>query len=131
MDSQTQCRAGRRSLPLYTKEVGCSDCGRCCQHMGTPPMYAAAFPLGGKPVWWFVKSEDAAILARAPRKVREELRDYYHAVQRGEIADRSGQDVPCLWYDEVTRRCRHYEFRPTICREFEAGGEECAAWRRK
>lgn len=38
-------------------------------------------------------------------------------------------DVPCFWLDLQTLRCRHYDHRPMICRDFDVGGEGCRVWR--
>jgi Fe-S-cluster containining protein len=40
-----------------------------------------------------------------------------------------GDDYPCLWLDRETGRCRHYEYRPEVCRDFEPGSEECRKFR--
>jgi Fe-S-cluster containining protein len=37
--------------------------------------------------------------------------------------------APCFWLDQQTNRCKHYDLRPRVCREFERGGPECLAWR--
>lgn len=38
----------------------------------------------------------------------------------------SGTDqIPCGWFDMETRTCRHYESRPSICRNFDRGNEAC------
>jgi Fe-S-cluster containining protein len=39
--------------------------------------------------------------------------------------------TPCIWYDEVTRRCRHYDYRPLACRQFEVGSYDCRDARRR
>ena len=45
--------------------------------------------------------------------------------------------MPCLRQlhdledDPVTRRCRHYEFRPLACMEFEIGEFDCLDARRR
>ena len=39
-------------------------------------------------------------------------------------------DGPCIWLDMKTRQCRHHEYRPQICRDFEVGSADCHAWRR-
>ena len=39
-------------------------------------------------------------------------------------------DGPCIWLDPDSRRCRHHEYRPSVCREFEIGSQECLDWRR-
>lgn len=35
----------------------------------------------------------------------------------------------CIWLDQSTAKCRYYEHRPMICREFELGSDECRAVR--
>jgi Fe-S-cluster containining protein len=37
---------------------------------------------------------------------------------------------PCFWLDLAARRCRHYEHRPDVCRDFKLGGDGCL-WSRK
>lgn len=42
-------------------------------------------------------------------------------------------EVPCLWFDTETKRCRHYEYRPETCRDPDVmfpGNEACRATRR-
>lgn len=34
-----------------------------------------------------------------------------------------------MWYDEVTKRCRHYEHRPQVCRAFSPGEPACNGMR--
>ena len=36
----------------------------------------------------------------------------------------------CLWLDEATGRCKYYEHRPILCREFELGGDVCLSVRK-
>lgn len=36
---------------------------------------------------------------------------------------------PCAWLDPETNRCKHYEFRPIVCRVWEPGGRGCNAAR--
>ena len=36
---------------------------------------------------------------------------------------------PCAWLNAIDNRCRHYEFRPDICRSFEVGGKRCSQFR--
>ena len=46
------------------------------------------------------------------------------------LADRNfDANAPCFWMDRETRKCRHYEQRPEVCRQFELGGEDCLAMR--
>jgi uncharacterized protein len=112
----------RTQLPV----VSCEGCGACCRHIGTPPGFAAFFPSPGHliPEEWKQWPDYGYFLA-APESARQQLADYYAAVDRGEVTDRSAYDCPCLWFDLESGRCRHYEYRPEVCREFEVGGEEC------
>ncbi len=32
---------------------------------------------------------------------------------------------PCIWFDGQTRKCRHYEYRPSVCERFEPGNPIC------
>ncbi len=38
-------------------------------------------------------------------------------------------DVPCFWLDLATMKCRHYDHRPSICRDFDRSSEGCHTWR--
>jgi hypothetical protein len=61
-----------------------------------------------------------------PAGLRAELTAYHHSLRAGG-AGRDG--LPCLWLDLETRRCRHYEWRPDVCRLFEVGCGPCLDWR--
>ncbi|TWU35865.1 Flagellin N-methylase [Novipirellula artificiosorum] len=39
-------------------------------------------------------------------------------------------DGPCIWLDLETRRCRHHEHRPRVCRDFQVDGKGCREWRK-
>lgn len=115
-------------LPLPVAD--CSGCGACCTEIGTPPGFAVFFPPPGHEVPASYREwPDWGYLAAAPPAVRDELAAYYAAVDRGEVADRSGYPVACLWYDPVARACRHYEYRPEVCRDFRANSYSCRRWR--
>jgi Fe-S-cluster containining protein len=45
-------------------------------------------------------------------------------VHAGETINRSWEEMPCLWWDPVTKKCRHYEWRPVVCRDFAVGEED-------
>jgi Fe-S-cluster containining protein len=39
---------------------------------------------------------------------------------------------PCIWFDAATKQCRHYEYRPDLCRdEIMPGDDECRLWRQE
>ena len=61
-----------------------------------------------------------------PEWLEAEVRAVWERMQRGEF-DPIGQ--PCIWFDQETRRCKHYEYRPEVCRDFEVGEESCLRWR--
>jgi Fe-S-cluster containining protein len=63
-----------------------------------------------------------------PPQLRDELKAYYDGLLAGTGEDRGGR--PCLWLDMETRRCRHYEWRPSICRDFQVGEDSCHDWRK-
>lgn len=65
-----------------------------------------------------------------PEELRAELFAYDAALQAGTSLDRTLEVMPCLWLDPVTRQCRHYEWRPKICRDFPMGGPACVAMRK-
>jgi Fe-S-cluster containining protein len=117
-------------LPLLHPAAQCQDCGQCCSEIGTPPGFAAFFPAAGHEMPEERKRwPDYEYLMAAPREVRDELAAYYAAVDRGEVEDRSGYAVECLWFDTVNRTCKHYNYRPRVCREFRAGSNACRRWR--
>jgi len=99
--------------------------------MGTPPDFAMFFGT------WSQREMEMSynweIFRDMPAGLKAELAAYYYGVFVAEtIPDRTlNDDTPCLWYDEATRRCRHYEHRPTTCREFKIGCEGCLSHRER
>ncbi len=62
-----------------------------------------------------------------PRSLKAELLNYiatYPVPPPGEL------DGVCVWYDAETRRCKHHEHRPQVCRDFQIGGNDCRGWRK-
>ena len=118
----------RTPLPV----VSCEGCGACCMHMGTPPGYSWFFPSDGRELGeWAAESDDWPVFRAMPEGLRRELAEYYAAARRLPIEDREELYYsPCIWLDLETRRCRHYEHRPSICREFEVGGRWCRGHRK-
>ncbi len=89
--------------------VSCEGCGACCLHMSTPP---------------FVDAED---LARVPKPLLDSVYRYLDERDKAGISDHH----PCIWLDVETRRCRHHECRPNVCRDFDIGEEDCLAARKR
>lgn len=97
------------SLPV----VDCSGCGACCTHMGHPHFFWRPDAAGGVDPHW----------EGVPAHLKEELQQYIEGLEDIDL----GQ--PCIWYDRDKRRCRHYEHRPQMCRDFETGNPHCLRMR--
>ena len=100
------------SLPMIQPEspIDCRGCGVCCFHMGYPAY-----------------SEDESYWEELPVHLKDELRDFisnYNAPPEGEL------DGPCFWLDPESRLCKHHEYRPRVCRDFEIGNAQCLDWRK-
>lgn len=111
-------------LPVVTA-ADCVGCGACCRHMGSPPMYALFHPPPGQRIaesWQ--QDEDYITWSQMPAELRSELDAYYQARRARSSAD-PDYETPCFWYDHERHCCKHYEHRPSICREFEPGCEAC------
>jgi Fe-S-cluster containining protein len=94
---------------------------------GSPPGYAACVPPPGLEAYDPDDNDYRHFLAM-PAGLRAELTAYHHSLRAGG-AGRDG--LPCLRLDLETHRCRHYEWRPDICRLFEVGCGPCLDWREK
>jgi len=105
-----------QALPVIES---CDGCGACCRVVTEPPFYKV-FGEEGEEAWDRLKRERPDIFAHL-------LADYHK--RRAEGGPFYG--TPCLWFDAESRRCRHYEFRPLACREFEVGGFDCHDARRR
>lgn len=68
---------------------------------------------------------DVELLQNLPGVAHDERRTHLAKLLTGDSSD----DPACIWLDRNTKRCRYHEQRPSICREFEIGSEDCHAWR--
>jgi Fe-S-cluster containining protein len=105
-----------KNLPVIES---CDGCGACCLVVTAPPFYHV-FEDGGEEAWERLKRERPSIMA-------ELNADYQGRRARGGPF----YGTPCLWFDADSRRCRHYEYRPLACREFEIGEDDCRDARRR
>ena len=55
-----------------------------------------------------------------PADLAAEIDDHFAGLFRGQEPQER-----CLWFDAESRACRHYEYRPQICREYELAGPQC------
>lgn len=94
--------------PLPVLE-SCDDCGACCRTVSVPPFR----------IDHTVNEPEEK---GAPEGLLEELLPAWELrlyVSAG----------TCLWFDEQTLRCRHYDLRPDAGREFEINSPSCLAVR--
>ncbi len=85
-------------LPLIES---CDHCAACCMRTPLPP---------------FQPGEEAE------RDVPDSL---LSAVRERVAADQHFDLLPCVWLNQETRRCSHYELRPKACRDFEINSDLC------
>ena len=79
----------------------CDDCGACCMVTPVPP---------------FQPGEET-VLNVPPELMKQ--------VSRRVEADEHFEKIPCVWFNGDTKQCRHYEYRPKACRDFEIGSDLC------
>jgi Fe-S-cluster containining protein len=97
----------------------CEGCGACCRVVTLPP-FRRVFDQAGEEAWERLRWDRPDLKA--------EFLDAERARKRtGEPSFGS----PCLWLDLETNRCRHYDLRPSACREFAMGGIDCLGARRR
>lgn len=100
------------TLPIA---VDCGGCGVCCMHMGYP---AYLHDLETQP--------DETHWTNLPSELKEQLLRY---IANYVTPAESELDGPCVWLDLNSRRCKHHEHRPKVCRDFEVGSQGCLEWR--
>ena len=79
----------------------CDDCGACCIRTPVPP---------------FEPGEE--ITRDVPKDLLIPIRERIAADQHFDL-------IPCVWYCEEGKLCRHYDYRPAACRRFEPGSDAC------
>src|SRR6185369_454852 len=92
--------SGKTSMLLPIIE-SCEGCGACCLNVTFPP-------------FGIDEAENRGVPDEFMKSVDDRLRHSH--CQKPE---------PCVWLDEVSLRCKHYNWRPAICRRFELGGLQC------
>jgi len=97
----------------------CDGCGACCLVVTQPPFYQV-FEDEGEEAWERLKRDRPDLFA-----------DLLADGQRRRADGDPSYGTPCFWFDVETRKCRHYEFRPHVCQEFEIGSFDCHDARRR
>jgi len=93
------------------RESLCDNCGACCMGQNLVPLDA----------------DREGKYAIPPALLAELLAI---AGPEGAFGPLSGDDgCPCVWLDRATGKCKHYEYRPRVCRDFKVGCETCIAQR--
>src|SRR5579872_2072415 len=94
----------------------CEACGLCCEGNGSPVTIYAS------------RSEWRDCHPFRPRGLPQEL---VHEIDEhlGGLFRGQESQQRCLWFDADARRCRHYEWRPQVCRDYELGGIACLTLR--
>jgi uncharacterized protein len=105
------------SLNVLSPE-SCAGCGFCCEGIGSPVLIYASRP--GLPRQHPFRPHEL------PQHLIDEIDSHFSGLTRGQEPQSR-----CLWFDDVLRTCRHYEFRPPLCREYERGGHACLNRRRE
>src|SRR5436190_2135207 len=105
-------------LPMIPQAVTCDGCSDCCQHVGSPPFLLDC-----------IDGVIQRLDADASRTDYESLMAAPAEAQAAYVEHRLSSDGPCVGLDSISRRCRYYEFRPDICRNFEVGGRWCVLLR--
>ena len=105
------------SLPLL-EPTTCDGCGLCCEGIGSPVLLYASRPGIGQP--------HPFRPANLPQELIDEIDFHFSGLTRGQEPL-----ARCLWFDPVSRRCRHYEHRPQVCIDYELGGRACLSRRRE
>lgn len=96
----------------------CDDCGACCLNVGNPP--------------FLLDMKNGTLRGVGGSDSRADFHRLLEAPIEARIAYATNLESttgPCSWFDKGTRRCRHYDFRPDICRTFEIGGKWCSELR--
>lgn len=61
-----------------------------------------------------------------PQPLIDEINAHFSGLLRGQEPQEC-----CLWFDAETRLCKHHEWRPQVCRDYEIAGRECLRERRR
>lgn len=99
-------------LPVLSVN-SCDNCCACCVNEAMVPV-----------IYWLGKL--------AHKDSRKLPGDLLEELQRIKISyGRQKDGWPCIWLDQQTGLCKHYEYRPPVCVKFEIGGSECLTARMK
>ncbi len=103
------------TLPVIS-DLECRRCAACCQYAGHPPFDGNPIRPGQTPTerWWI----------DLPDGLKQPLLEYLRGLPTTDLGR------PCIWLAS-DGGCKHYDFRPQACRDFERGGADCLRLRRE
>jgi uncharacterized protein len=90
----------------------CDKCGLCCTGIGSPVLLYVSYP-------------DLSVAhpfrpTDLPQELIDEIDAHFLGLHRGQEPQEQ-----CLWFDAEKLCCRHYDWRPQVCRDYELAGEAC------
>lgn len=104
----------------------CEGCGACCLSQESPPGYLMIMSLGDDMA---MTDDDLKRFHAMPVEAMQELREYRLRLMNGQGHPNK---MVCLWFDEQTRKCKHYDLRPDVCRtEVVLNDASCELWRKQ
>ena len=106
-----------RALPIVES---CDGCGACCCRVVTLPPFRRVFGEAGEEAWERLRWDRPELLS-----------GFLEAERAIKAAGGPSFGSPCLWLDQGSGLCGHYEHRPRACREFTVGGVDCLDARRR
>ena len=86
----------------------CQQCGACCAEMNSPP---------------FCGEKDPQLVALPP-----DIRADYEMGMKGRAFSGWPDGVPCFWLTDGGT-CKYYDYRPSVCRDFDPRSRSCEGWR--
>lgn len=101
------------SLPVITSCEGCN--GSCCREMNFIP-FEYSYPEKDDCSKALLNDPE---LEKIPNDLQAEVRESF---RRWQEDPQTRSDCP--WLNEQGL-CRHYDYRPKLCRQYEVGGDGC------
>lgn len=121
-DNNSSASTDMTGLPIAQPSP--KRCGKCCMQVGRPPFAIQVSP-HVPPESVVLKPNE--LPKNIPDALVQEVQQYILDVIHQKTPDRMTARLPCSWLDLETMLCRHYEFRPKLCREFDCSesGLDC------
>ena len=99
-------------MTIQLPVLNCDGCGACCQSIGHPQFWRHKTGADADPHW-----------QRLPGHLKDEINEHVASLEEADMFQ------PCIWFDKQSLGCRHYDYRPQMCRDFEVDSEHCRRMR--